>query len=170
MTSILRPWSNEPGLLTRFLDCGIGGIQLPHVEDAHIARELISTVREARGPQFEDTLVVAMIESPAAVGNISDIVAVDGLDAVVIGMADLVKALGHGGNQKHPDVERAIDAVVEAATRSGRVAPGINLHHWDEGPARIQQGFRWITIHAKTMLARGTQQLHALLGDTKHTP
>ncbi len=105
-----------------------------------------------------------MIESPAAVENISGIVAVEGLDAIVIGMADLVNTLGHAENPKHPDVQRAIDAVVQAASRSGRVAAGINLHHWDEGHARIQQGFRWITIHAKTMLARGTQQLQTLLG------
>src|SRR5688572_57544 len=66
MTSILRPWSNEPGLVTRFLDCGVGGIQFPHVEDARAAREVVEIVRVARGATFEDTLVTVMIESAAA--------------------------------------------------------------------------------------------------------
>jgi 2-keto-3-deoxy-L-rhamnonate aldolase RhmA len=43
MTSILRPWSNEPGLVTRFLDCGVGGIQFPHIEEAHAPHEVVES-------------------------------------------------------------------------------------------------------------------------------
>lgn len=165
MTSILRPWCNEPGLLTRFLDCGIGGLQLPHVDNRTVAEEMVATVRAARGARFEETLVVAMIESPTAVANISEIVSVEGLDAVVIGMADLCSTLGHPGNAQHADVQRAVGAVAEAARASGRVAAGFNLHHWQNAQTLMQQGFRWFTIHARTMLARGTQQLRSALGD-----
>lgn len=41
MTSILRPWSNDPGLVTRYLDCGVGGIQFPHIEDGAAARAAV---------------------------------------------------------------------------------------------------------------------------------
>ena len=170
MTSIVRPWSNEPGLVTRFLDCGVGGIQFPHIENAEEARAAVATVRSARGPQFEDTLAVVMVESPTAVKNISEIIAVEGIDAVVIGMADLVASLGHTGNAKHPDVQHAVDTVIAAARKSGRVAAGYNLHQWESGRELADKGVRWFTIHAKALLARGTQQLHALLAPTSATP
>lgn len=170
MTSLLRPWSSEPGLITRFLDCGVGGIQMPHVDDGEIAARFVETVRAARGARFEDTLLTAMIESPAAVENINDIVGVEGLDAVVIGLADLCSTLGHPGDAKHPEVARAIERVADAARKSGRVAAGFNLHRWEEAQARLAQGFRWFTIHAKTMLTRGTRELRGEFGEVGRLP
>ncbi len=165
MTSILRPWSSEPALITRFLDCGVGGIQFPHVDDAATAREVVDIVRSARGARFADTVVAAMIESAKAAENISSIVAVDGLDVVVVGRADLSRSLGHAGEANHPDVQRAIDTIIGAARNSGRVAAGFNLHDWESGPALREKGVRWFTLHARTMLARGTQQVQSLLSD-----
>jgi 2-keto-3-deoxy-L-rhamnonate aldolase RhmA len=162
ITSILRPWSNEPALVTRFLDCGVGGIQFPHIEDAAAARTAVDIVRAARG-DLDDTLIAGMIESRTAVANIAEIVAVEGLDVVVIGLADLVQSLGHTGNAKHADVRRAIDTVIAAASSSGRVAAGYNLHQWEEGRAFADKGVRWFTIHAKAMLSRGTRELKTLL-------
>ncbi len=167
IASLVRPWSNEPGLVTRFLACGVNGIQFPHVENAGVARELVEIVRAARGKRFGDTLVVAMIESNTAAQNIAEIVAVDGLDAVVIGLADLATSLGHPGDHKHANVRRVVDAVIAATRKSGRAAAGFNLHHWEEGRAYLDKGVRWLTIHATGMLARGAQQLHALLGRTE---
>ena len=95
MTSILRPWSTEEGLVTRYLDCGVGGIQFPLVATADAARAAVETVRSARGAQFDETLVAVMIESTQALENIDGIVAVPGVDAFVIGLADLARSLGH---------------------------------------------------------------------------
>ena len=167
MTSLVRPWSNEPGLVTRFLDCGVNGIQFPHVENAGVAREVVEMVRTARGKRFEDTLVVAMIESSTAAQNIAEIAAVGGIDAIVIGLADLADSLGHPGDGTHADVRRVVDAVITATKNSGRAAAGFNLHRWEEGGELTGKGVRWLTIHAKGMLARGAQQLHTLLGDTQ---
>jgi 2-keto-3-deoxy-L-rhamnonate aldolase RhmA len=165
MSSICRPWSNEPGLVTRFLDCGAGGIQFPHVEDADTARALVANVREVRGARFADTLITVMIESPAAVDQLASIVEVEGIDAVVIGMADLARSLGHRGDAKHADVQRVVDRIIDITHRSNRVAAGYNLHHWDEAPALMKKGVRWFTLHTRAMLSRGTEQLKALLGD-----
>jgi 4-hydroxy-2-oxoheptanedioate aldolase len=163
MTSILRPWSAEPGLVTRFLDCGVGGIQFPHVDDAATARAAVETVREACGSRFDDTVVAVMIESVQGLENIDSIAAVPGLDVVVIGLADLARSLGHAGDNDHPDVQRAIDAIVAACVRAGSVA-GFNLHNWESGPRLEAQGVRWFTLHARTMLARGSKQVRSLLG------
>ena len=69
-------------------------------------------VRAARGKRFDDTLVVAMIESTAAINNLPEIVAVKGLDAVVIGLSDLARDLGHAGDNQHPEVRCAVDRII----------------------------------------------------------
>lgn len=166
MTSLLRPWSMERGLVTRYLDCGVGGIQFPGIEDADAAREAVAMVRSARGARFADTLVAAMIESPAAIEKLPGIVAVEGLDAVVIGLADLARSLGHSGNGQHPEVRQAVDRIIRVAGGAKGAVAGFNLHHWEEGRDMMAKGVRWFTIHAKTMLAHGTKELAGLLGDT----
>jgi 4-hydroxy-2-oxoheptanedioate aldolase len=166
MTSILRPWSMERGLVTRYLDCGVGGIQFPAIGTADAAREAVDIVRSARGTGFKDTLVAVMIESPAAIGQLPAIAAIDGIDAVVVGLADLATALGHPGDGQHPDVRQAVDRIIRAASESKGAVAGFNLHRWEEGRDLMTKGVRWLTIHAKTMLARGTKDLNGLLGAT----
>lgn len=166
MTSILRPWSMERGLVTRYLDCGVGGIQFPAIGTADAAREAVDIVRSARGADFANTLVAVMIESPAAIGQLPAIAAVDGIDAVVVGFADLAAALGHPDNGRHPEIRQAVDRIVDIASRSKGAVAGFNLHHWEEGRDLMAKGVRWLTIHAKTMLARGTKELTGLLGPT----
>lgn len=163
MTSILRPWSTDPALVTRYLDCGAGGIQFPLVDTAGAARAAVETVRGARGATAEDTLVTVMIESTQALANIDSIVAVPGIDAFVIGLADLVRSLGHANDAQHPEVRSAVDAIIAACVRAGAV-PGFNLHRWEEGARLREQGVRWFTLHARTMLARGSQQVRGILG------
>lgn len=163
MTSILRPWSTDAALVTRFLDCGVGGIQFPLVSSAEAARAAVEIVRNARGPQFDDTLITVMIESTRAVENLGDIVSVRGIDAFVIGLADLARSLGHPGDNAHPEVQTAIDTVIAACVRAGAVA-GFNLHDWESGPELRRKGVRWFTLHARTMLARGWHQVRSLLG------
>ena len=163
MTSILRPWSTDPGLVTRYLDCGAGGIQFPLVDTAEAARAAVATVRSAQGSRFDATLVSVMIESAQALKDIDNIVAVPGVDAFVIGLADLARSLGHPGENQHPEVQHAVDAIVTACVRAGCVA-GFNLHNWESGPRLQQQGVRWFTLHARTMLARGAGQVQELLG------
>jgi len=166
MTSILRPWSMERGLVTRFLDCGVGGIQFPGIESAEAAREAVDIVRAARHAAFADTLVTVMIESAAAIQSLPEIVAVDGVDAVVVGLADLATSLGHAGETSHPEVRQAVDRMVSVAGQSNGAVAGFNLHQWEEGRALMRKGVRWLTIHAETMLRRGTKELFGLLDDT----
>jgi 4-hydroxy-2-oxoheptanedioate aldolase len=163
MTSLLRPWSNERALVTRFLDCGVGGIQFPGIETAAAARDAVDIVRTARGKQFDDTLVAVMIESKIAMQNLSEIAAVKGLDAVVIGLADLASDLGHAGDDQHPSVRDAVTQIIHVTSAAKGAVAGFNLHRWEQGHALHEQGVRWFTIHAKTLLARGMRELHSQL-------
>jgi 2-keto-3-deoxy-L-rhamnonate aldolase RhmA len=105
-----------------------------------------------------------MIESPLAVRNIGQIVTVDGLDAIVIGMSDLARSFAHASDPGHPDVQRAVDAVIAAAAANRPLAAGYNLHDWDQAAALRQKGVRWFTIHARGMLRRANEHLRTLLG------
>jgi 2-keto-3-deoxy-L-rhamnonate aldolase RhmA len=149
----------ERGLVTRFLDCGVDGIQFPNIETADAAREAVDIVWTARGGEFKNRLIATMVESPTAIANLPDIVKVEGVDAIVIGLADLAASLGHPGDGGHADVRAAVDQIIDIASSSGGPVAGFNLQHWEEGLGMRQKGVRWLTIHLKTMLRRGTKDL-----------
>jgi len=67
-----------------------------------------------------DVIIVVQIEQPEAVEEIGTIVAVDGIDAIFIGPADLSASLGHHGDIGHPDVQVAIQRVRTACASAGR--------------------------------------------------
>ena len=52
--------------------------------------------------------VVVQVESAAAVSAIPEIAAVEGVDAIFVGPADLAASLGHIGEPSHPEVTAAI--------------------------------------------------------------
>ena len=59
--SIVRPESDAPHLITRYLDAGAGGVMVPHVESAEAASRIVATVRYARPKDHADKILVAMI-------------------------------------------------------------------------------------------------------------
>ena len=96
--------------------------------------------------------------------KLPEIVTVEGLDAVVIGLSDLAQSLGHPGENEHPEVRRVVERILETTGRASGAVAGFNLHRWEEGCELAKMGVRWFTIHASTMLARGTRELFGLLG------
>lgn len=130
--------------IARVLDAGAAGIMVPQVESADQAREVVARARYAPigqrglgaargsvygatlGPTFtaeanDRTLVVVQIESATGVENADAILATPGLDAVVIGPADLSMSLGVPMGA--PVFWHAVERVF-AAARSNGVAPG----------------------------------------------
>ena len=61
MASVVRPWSNEPGLINRYLSCGVDGIQTPHVDSVAEAKAIIEGISQWEGDHKEKLLLV-MIE------------------------------------------------------------------------------------------------------------
>jgi 2-keto-3-deoxy-L-rhamnonate aldolase RhmA len=79
---------------------------------------------EARKALDENTLLIAMVETAAALENVEAIAAVPGIDVVHIGSSDLSSDLGHPGPNTHPKVVAAIERVVAACRKHGKV-PGM---------------------------------------------
>ena len=66
-----------------------------------------------------DLFVAVMIETAEAVEAIDEIVAVDGLDGVVLGLMDLSGSYGLLGQGDHPKVVAAMDKVIASARAAG---------------------------------------------------
>lgn len=72
----------------------------------------------------DDVCIVAQIETAAALQNVEQIAAIDGIDGLFIGPADLAASMGHLGNPGHPDVRAAVlDAI--RSIRSADTAAGL---------------------------------------------
>ena len=165
--SIVRLTSNHPDQIKRVMDAGATGVMIPMVKSTEDARAAVQSVyypprgqrgvglarAQGYGSSFqkyrswleENAVIVAMIEHVDAVNSIDEILAVDGIDAYIIGPYDLSGSMGRPGDLDHPDVQSAIARVLEAGHRSGK--PG-GIHviepNQDELQRRIAAGFNFL--------------------------
>ncbi|MGW6061677.1 HpcH/HpaI aldolase family protein [Streptomyces sp. NPDC055189] len=135
---LVRVGTSEPALALRCLDLGAAGIIHPHVDDARDARRAVASVHYpplgtrgfatySRAGRFgtvtaaehvaasRDALVVVMIETERACAAASEIAATEGVDAVLVGPADLAADCAFPGQEK-------VDALVATAHRATRQA------------------------------------------------
>ena len=168
----IAPIVRVPGVehhhATRALDGGAQGIIVPHVDDVATARQMVENVRYAPMgkrslygalPQagFDahpipdlmaalnaSTFLVLMIESPEGVANADAIAAIEGVDALLIGTADLTAEMGIPGQVTHPDVVAAYQTVIDACHAHGKV-PGMGgVYAPDAMKQYIDMGMRLI--------------------------
>lgn len=170
---IVRAPDNDPVWIKRILDTGCDGVILPHVSSAAAARAAVEAAyyppRGTRsfgvsrahgyGPRLqeyvrtaaEETVVIVQIEDGAAVAAIDEILATDGVDAVVIGPFDLSGSLGHLGEITHPDVVAAIARVAEAGRARG-VPVGIFAGSPELARDYLARGFSPVAVGVDAML------------------
>lgn len=185
---IVRVAENAPGLARRALDAGAPTLLFPMVGSADEARRAVAAmrypqagnrgqrgvagiVRAARYGLAADYLhtandaacTIVQIESAAAVAASGEIAAVDGVDALFVGPADLAASLGHLGDSRHADVQQAIDRVL-AAAQTRRKAAGIFAGSTAEARDYAVRGFTLIALAADViwMLAGARQALAAV--------
>ena len=153
---------------TRVLDCGAMGVVFPHVENADIAKKLVSYClyppkghRSMTGvlPQLDfkqqpiadvasiinkNMLIVIMLESPEAIDNVDSIAAVDGVDVILIGTNDLCMEMGIPGDYSNPKVKDAYTKVIETCKKYGKT-PGMGGVYNEELMSEyIKMGMRFI--------------------------
>lgn len=91
-----------------------------------------------------ELIAIAMIESPTAIENIREILAVPGLGAILIGQGDLSMSLGvgtPGANQLHPEVEAQVEKVAKACVEMKKLCGS----YQGDVQKRLAQGFRIFT-------------------------
>jgi len=138
---MVRVNANEPGLIGRALDCGAGGIMVPHVNTADEARAVVRAAyygpmgargmarpRQAIGVSDyyrqanEQILTAILLEDIAMVPNLPEIVAVDGIDVFYVAPGDFAQSMGLTGQSDHPDVRAAVDGCIATIVAAGKVA------------------------------------------------
>ena len=100
-------------------------------------------------------ILIPMIETTQALDNLDAILAVDGVDAIYVGPADLSITLGlpPGNNDDEPAFTEALTLIVDRCNNAGVVA---GIHATPALAARrAEQGFRMITVATDTVLLRG---------------
>ncbi|MDH7794385.1 MULTISPECIES: HpcH/HpaI aldolase/citrate lyase family protein [unclassified Beijerinckia] len=144
--AIVRPPVGETSLIKQVLDIGAQTILVPIVETVEQAQQLVAAVRYpplgvrgvaglTRATQFgkatsylqranDEVCLLVQVETRKGLDNLNEIAAVDGVDGVFIGPADLSAALGHLGNMSHPEVRATIEDCMKRIAAAGK-APGI---------------------------------------------
>lgn len=190
-TAVVRPAWNDAVLIKRYLDIGAQTLLLPFVQNADEARAAVAATRYApagirgmggstRASNFgrttdyiarahEELCVLVQVETQEALGQIEAIAAVDGVDGIFIGPADLSASMGYPGQLRHPAVDAAIDDAIRRIRATGK-APGILMA--DEARARecLALGAQFVAIAVDMLVLRkGLDETAARFGAGKRT-
>lgn len=180
--AIVRPVQGEVALIKQVLDIGAQTVLIPMVDSAAQASRLVAATRyppqgirgvgaalarASRWNQIEGYLqqadgemcVLVQVESVAGLQNLRAIAAVDGVDGVFFGPADLSASMGHLGNPGHPEVQRAIlDGI--ATVRAAGKAPGILATDPALAQQYLEAGALFVAVGLDTgLLVRSAQEL-----------
>jgi 2-dehydro-3-deoxyglucarate aldolase len=176
---VVRPPWNDTVLIKRLLDAGFYNFLVPFVETAEQARAAVAATRYpprgVRGvsvsqrsnrygavPDYFDTVneqiaVIVQIESPAGVAAAGDIAAVEGVDCLFVGPADLAAGCDHFGQANHPEVQAAI-AQVQAQARAAGKPTGILAAAEADARRYLGQGLSFVAVGSDLGVLRSQSQ------------
>lgn len=132
-----------PHQAAQALDAGAEGIVFPRIRSEQAARDAVRLCHSAPhgerglnatwlsgfgrddlvsalGAARERTIVVAMIEDLEGIEQADAIAAVDGVDVLLEGAADLSQSLGLPWQTRHPEVRAAVSRICTAALQHGK--------------------------------------------------
>lgn len=171
---LVRVRENTTMAIRLVLDAGARGVIVPLVNSAEEAERAVNAAKfppdGIRGFSFcrannwgmefakhsakanDDVVVVVMAETKAAVDNLDEIAAVDGVDGVFIGPYDLSGSYGVTGQTSHPLVRQACKSIVNGCLRAGKSA-GIHIVNPTEKAVEtaLEEGFTFLALGMDTV-------------------
>lgn len=176
----VRVQENRPGFIHSFLDLGAMGIIVPHVKRAREGRAIARSIRfrplgnrgvgASRAQYYglwdssklsvyveqsvEAILTLALIEDKEGIDNIVEILSVEGLDAIGIGITDLSVSVGIPGQFKHHDFHNMIAKAEDKIIASDKILDAV-VSNYDGAQRAIDRGARMIGISAQSLLQSG---------------
>lgn len=169
-------------LIKQYLDLGIQTLLVPMVDTAQQAAALVRAMRYppdgirgmagarasrwGRYPNYAreanaQVCLLVQAETRQALDNLEAIAAIEGIDGIFIGPADLSASLGHVADPGHPEVQAAIDQAIKRIAASGKAA-GILTTDDDLARHYLDLGATFVAVGVDhTLLARATSQLAA---------
>ena len=178
LVPVVRTFEPE---ISRLLDAGAGGIQVPMVETPEQAERIVRACRYpplgARSVAFstpaanygfadrpahiessnQEIAVVLMVVTATAMACLDEILAVPGVDAVCVGPTDMSYSLGAPGDGGHPRVAAAVAECVRACRHAG-IAVGANAFSEKEYAGHVAMGMTYHTVMMTMLLGKA---LHA---------
>ena len=176
------------------LDAGAAGIIVPQVRSAEEVRQAVGDCRypplgrRGYGPRVpsdygrdggreyvaradQELFVAVQIENADALTALDEIVAVPGLDSLVIGPWDLSAALGLLGEVEHPQVVAAIEVIIEKARRAGLpVGAGMGPDP-QYARAMVRRGVQWLQVGGDySYMIRSADQIRSAILDSTISP
>lgn len=171
---VIRPLEGTQALIKQTLDIGAQTLLIPSVDTAKQAQAVIDSVRYppngvrgvgasvaraarwGRIPQYmehahENICLLIQAESKTALENLDEILALDGIDGVFIGPADLSASLGYPDNADHPDVQKIIEQSIRKIRKANKAA-GFLAVNVDMAKKCMDWGANFIAVGVDTML------------------
>lgn len=167
-TSVVRiPGFQDTTPLKRVLDMGAEGVLVPQIKTAEDIVKIVNACRyppmgergigNGRAAKYgldfndyfarsnEEIAVIVQIETAEAVENIDSIFEVPGLDAALVGPADLSAALGCTFEWDSPVYTDAVDTILNAAKKANKPI-GFFCGTIKDAKLRLEQGFQFVNI------------------------
>ena len=176
--AVVRVPARDKSTIMRYLDVGPQGLHVPMIETRADAETVgryakywpdgergLASVRAASygaggglaaytARANAELLVVAQIETGAAVEQIDEIVSTPAIDVVFIGSTDLANSLGLLGQPDHPRLLAALERISTAVRNSSKTL-GIMVANEDDARIWIDRGARYICFLFENLLVRG---------------
>ncbi len=165
---VVRVPVGETWIIKQVLDVGAQTVLVPMVETAAQAQDLVRACRyppdgnrgvgyavgrvsdfgqmENYGPSANDQIsLLVQVESKTGLDNLDAILAVDGVDGVFIGPADLSASMGYLGQTQHADMRATILTALSRISATGKAA-GILTTDDDMIEAALEVGARFVAV------------------------
>jgi 4-hydroxy-2-oxoheptanedioate aldolase len=174
------PW-NDIVMIKRVLDVGAQTILIPYVSTVAEAKSAVAATRyppagvrgmggTTRATRFgrvqgyakkahEEICVLVQVETRQALDNLEAICALEGVDGVFIGPADLHASLGHTGETANAAVLPVMEEAMRRIRKAGR-APGYLSPVEADARRMLSAGAQFVAVGADIgLLARGAETL-----------
>ena len=171
--AVVRVDNNDQTTIKRILDTGPDGILIPSINSQEEAEKAIKYIKYpplgergiglARAQGYglnlggyvktanDEVAVIFMIEHIDAVRDIDNILKVQGLDAIMVGSLDLAGSMNLHNDLSNPLIEDEVQKVLKACQQA-EVPCGAFVGDPAQAKARIEQGFRLLTLGADVLL------------------
>jgi 2-dehydro-3-deoxyglucarate aldolase/4-hydroxy-2-oxoheptanedioate aldolase len=190
LTPIVRVADLQYSLIARALDCGAQGIIFPRVESPEVLEKAVSWTKfppagvrgyglatvqiDYEAAPFSaiiehmnaNTMVVLQIETRRALEAREELLSVAGIDAVMVGPADLSISLGVPGDFQHPKVVEAMEAIRDTCVAKG-IAPGTQTRNPALARFWKDRGMRFLGCSNETAMLyeRASELVRAIAAD-----
>lgn len=190
--AFVRVESSDSARISRVLDMGAAGVMCPKVNNAIEAKKVINglhyppfgnrgVAKMVRATGFgqnfqtyydaskESLLGIIQIETVEALNHLDEIAALEGVDVLFIGPADLSMELGIFGQFDNPIFIHALQKIILAAQKAGK-STGILFFNPDDYQKYHDMGIRFIACGADaTFVADGARAMAKKLAAARAT-